>query len=79
MPTLRQRRLLLDQQSQWSSLGAQADAGSAYVARNGSWTLFIQLTVVLVVVAVAFALPLGLGFVSSLRLPSVVTEIIADA
>jgi Kef-type K+ transport system membrane component KefB len=34
----------------------------------------IQLTGVLVVAAVVFAVPLGLGFVSSLRLPSVVLE-----
>lgn len=33
---------------------------------------------VLVVAAVAFAMPLGLGFVSSLRLPSVVREVLAD-
>jgi Kef-type K+ transport system membrane component KefB len=36
----------------------------------------IQLTGVLVVAAVVFAVPLGLGFVSSLRLPSVVLEIV---
>jgi len=38
--------------------------------------LEIQLTGVLVVAAGAFAVPLGLGFVSSLRLPSVVLEIV---
>jgi Kef-type K+ transport system membrane component KefB len=37
----------------------------------------IQLTGVLVVAAGAFAVPLGLGFVSSLRLPSIVLEIVA--
>jgi Kef-type K+ transport system membrane component KefB len=36
----------------------------------------IQLTRVLVVVAGAFAVPLGLGFVTSLRLPPVVLEIV---
>ncbi len=38
----------------------------------------IQLIGVLVVATVAFAAPLGLGFVSSPRLPSVVLEIVAD-
>jgi hypothetical protein len=37
----------------------------------------IQLTGVLVVAAVAFAVLLGLGFVSSLRLPSVVLKLVA--
>jgi hypothetical protein len=36
----------------------------------------IQLTGVLVVAAGAFAVPLGLGFVTFLRLPSVVLEIV---
>ena len=36
----------------------------------------IQLTEVLVIVAGTFAVPLGLGFVTSLRLPSVVLEIV---
>jgi hypothetical protein len=33
---LRQRRLILDQQSQRSSPGTRAKAGSVHVARNGS-------------------------------------------
>ena len=37
----------------------------------------ISLTGVLVVAAVAFAVPLGLGLVPSLRLPSTVLEIVA--
>jgi Kef-type K+ transport system membrane component KefB len=38
--------------------------------------LEIQLTEVLVIAAGVFAVPLSLGFVTSLRLPSVVLEIV---
>ena len=39
----------------------------------------ISLTGVLIVAAVAFIVPLALGFVPALRIPSVVVEIVAGS